>query len=139
MPEEIEIDTDKLRETIDEEIEHSGSKMLRWVSLTTAILAAVAAVASLRAGDTVNEALALKSDATRIQAQASRAPSRADRSTRGRPLATRFPPISIRPRHDTIPSKKKFRRRRRSSRTNAMRRSTRPLPFSKSTIISPPR
>ena len=71
MPEEIEIDTDKLRETIDEEIERSGSKMLRWVSLSTAILAAVAAVASLRAGDTVNEALALKSDATRIQAQAS--------------------------------------------------------------------
>jgi hypothetical protein len=71
MPEEIEIDTDKLRETIDEEIEHSGGKMLKWVSLSTAILAAIAAVASLKAGDTVNEALALKSDATRIQALAS--------------------------------------------------------------------
>jgi hypothetical protein len=71
MPEEIEIDTDKLRETIDEEIERSGGSMLRWVSLSTALLAAVAAIASLRAGDTVNEALALKSDATRIQAQAS--------------------------------------------------------------------
>jgi hypothetical protein len=71
MPEEIEIDTDKLRETIDEEIERSGSSLLRWVSLSTAILAAIAAMASLRAGDTVNEALALKSDATRIQAQAS--------------------------------------------------------------------
>ena len=71
MPEGPEIDTDKLRETIDAEIEKEGSGMLRWVSLTTALLAAVAAVASLRAGDTVNEALALKSDATRIQAQAS--------------------------------------------------------------------
>jgi hypothetical protein len=71
MPEGPEIDTDKLRETIDEEIERSGSSMLRWVSLTTALLAAIAAVASLRAGDTVNEALALKSDATRIQSQAS--------------------------------------------------------------------
>jgi hypothetical protein len=71
MPEEIEIDTDKLRETIDEEIERSGSRMLKWVSLSTAILAAVAAVASLKAGDTVNEALALKADATRIQALAS--------------------------------------------------------------------
>ena len=71
MPEEIEIDTDKLRETIDEEIERSGRSMLRWVSLSTALLAAIAAVASLRAGDTVNEALALKSDATRIQAEAS--------------------------------------------------------------------
>ena len=71
MPEGPEIDTDKLRETIDEEIEHSGGSMLRWVSLSTALLAAVAAVASLRAGDTVNEALALKSDATRILALAS--------------------------------------------------------------------
>ncbi len=71
MPEGPEIDTDKLRETIDDEIERSAKGMLRWVSLTTALLAAVAAVASLRAGDTVNEALALKSDATRIQAQAS--------------------------------------------------------------------
>lgn len=71
MPEEPEIDTDKLRETIDEEIERSGSSMLRWVSLSTALLAAVAAIASLRAGDTVNEALALKSDATRVQAEAS--------------------------------------------------------------------
>lgn len=71
MPEEPEIDTDKLRETIDEEIERAGSRMLRWVSLSTALLAAVAAVASLRAGDTVNEALALKADATRLQAQAS--------------------------------------------------------------------
>jgi hypothetical protein len=71
MPEEIEIDTDKLRETIDEEIEHAGGSFLRLVSLSTAILAAIAAVASLRAGDTVNEALALKSDATRIQALAS--------------------------------------------------------------------
>lgn len=71
MPEGPEIDTDNLRETIDKEIEREGSGMLRWISLSTAILAAVAAVASLRAGDTVNEALALKSDATRIQAQAS--------------------------------------------------------------------
>jgi hypothetical protein len=33
MPEEIEIDTDKLRETIDEEIGRSGSSLLRWVSM----------------------------------------------------------------------------------------------------------
>ncbi len=68
MPEEIEIDTDKLRETIDTEIEHHGGSLLRWISLSTALLAAVA---SLRAGDTVNEALALKADATRLQAEAS--------------------------------------------------------------------
>ncbi len=72
MPEEIEIDADKLRETIDEEVERAGGgKLLRWISLTTALLAALAAIASLRAGATVNEALLLKTESTRLQAQAS--------------------------------------------------------------------
>ena len=71
MPEEIEIDTDSLREKIDEQREKSGGSFLRWISLTTALLAALAAIASLKAGATVNEALVLKTDATRLQAQAS--------------------------------------------------------------------
>ncbi len=71
VPEGPEVDTDKLRETIDEEIEKEGSKLLRAVALTTAILAALAAIASLKAGATVNEALALKTEATRLQAEAS--------------------------------------------------------------------
>jgi hypothetical protein len=71
VPEEIEVDTDRLREAIDEEIEHKEGPLLRWISLTTAILAALAAIASLRAGSTVNEALVLKTEATRLQAQAS--------------------------------------------------------------------
>jgi hypothetical protein len=71
VPEGPEVDTDKLREAIDEEASHSRGSLLRWISLSTALLAAIAAVASLRAGDTVNEALALKTDATRIQGQAS--------------------------------------------------------------------
>jgi hypothetical protein len=71
MPEGPEVDTDKLRETIDEEIEKEGGTLLRTVALTTAILAALAAVASLKAGATVNEALALKTEATRLQAEAS--------------------------------------------------------------------
>ena len=71
VPEGPEIDTDKLRETIDEEIEKEGSTLLRTVALTTAILAALAAVASLKAGGTVNEALALKTESTRLQAEAS--------------------------------------------------------------------
>jgi hypothetical protein len=71
MPEEAEVDLDKLRETIDAELEHGGGRMLRWISLTTAVLAALAAVASLRAGATVNEALVLKTEATRLQAEAS--------------------------------------------------------------------
>lgn len=45
MPEEIEIDSDKLRETIDEEVERAGGgRILKWISLTTAILAALAAL-----------------------------------------------------------------------------------------------
>ena len=71
MPEEIEIDTDKLHEAIHEEVEKEGGALLRTVALTTAIFAAIAAVASLEAGGTVNEALALKTEATRLQAEAS--------------------------------------------------------------------
>jgi hypothetical protein len=74
MPEESEIDTDKLREAIDEEIERDGkgsARLVRWIALTTAILAALAAIASLEAGATVNEALVLKTESTRLQAQAS--------------------------------------------------------------------
>jgi hypothetical protein len=71
VPEEIEIDTDQLREAIDTEIERQGGRLLRWISLTTALLAALAAIGSLRAGATVNEALLLKTESTRLQAQAS--------------------------------------------------------------------
>jgi hypothetical protein len=71
VPEEIEIDTDTLRETIDQEIERQGGSLLRWISLSTALLAALAAIGSLRAGATVNEALLLKTESTRLQAEAS--------------------------------------------------------------------
>jgi hypothetical protein len=71
VPEEIEIDTDHLRETVAEEIERQGGSLLRWISLTTALLAALAAIGSLRAGATVNEALLLKTESTRLQAEAS--------------------------------------------------------------------
>jgi hypothetical protein len=74
MPEEAEIDTDSLREKIDDEIEHrEGSQrtLTRTIAVTTSILAAFAAIASLRAGATANEALVLKTEATQLQAQAS--------------------------------------------------------------------
>jgi hypothetical protein len=71
MPEEIEIDTDSLREEIDQELEKNRGSLLRWISLTTAILATLAAIASLKAGATVNEALVLKTEATNLQTQAS--------------------------------------------------------------------
>jgi hypothetical protein len=71
MPEDIEIDTDGLRETIDHEIERQAGSLLRTIALTTALFAALAAIASLEAGGSVNEALALKTEATRLQAEAS--------------------------------------------------------------------
>jgi len=71
MPEGPEVETDKLQEDIHEETEREGGRLLRTIALTTALLAALAALASLRAGATVNEALLLKTEATRLQAEAS--------------------------------------------------------------------
>jgi len=71
MPEGPEVDLDTLHETIREEMEREGGRLLKGVALTTALLAALAAIASLRAGATVNEALVLKTEATRLQAEAS--------------------------------------------------------------------
>jgi hypothetical protein len=71
MPEGPEVETEKLHEAIHEELEREGGRFLRAIALTTALLAALAALASLRAGATVNEALALKTEATRLQAEAS--------------------------------------------------------------------
>jgi hypothetical protein len=71
MPEASEIETEKLHEAIHEELEKEGGAFLRNIAITTAVLAALAAIASLRAGGTVNEALRLETAATRLQAQAS--------------------------------------------------------------------
>ena len=71
MPEGPEVDTDKLHESIQERLEEEGGSFLRRVALTTAVAAAFAAVASLQAGATINEALVLKTEATRLQAEAS--------------------------------------------------------------------
>ncbi len=71
MPEEPEVETEKLRDAILEELEKEGGRLLRTIALTTALLAAFAAVSALRAGATANEALVLKTEATRLQAEAS--------------------------------------------------------------------
>jgi Domain of unknown function (DUF4337) len=71
MPEGPEIETEKLRETVTEELEREGSSFLKQIALSTAILAAFAAVAALLAGSTVNEALVAKTEATILQAKAS--------------------------------------------------------------------
>ena len=71
MPEGPEVETDKLHEQIHEELERVGGSLLKAIALSTALLAVFAAVAALRAGSTVNEALVLKAEATRLQAEAS--------------------------------------------------------------------
>ncbi len=71
MPEAPEVETEKLHEAIHEELEKEQSGFLKAIALTTAHLAALAAVASLRAGATVNEALVRKTEATRLQGEAS--------------------------------------------------------------------
>src|SRR2546428_11316443 len=71
MPEEPEVETEKLHEAVHEEREREGSRFLKQIALSTAVLAALASVASLKAGGTVNEALALKTDATRLRTEAS--------------------------------------------------------------------
>jgi hypothetical protein len=71
MPEGPEVETEKLHEAIHEEVERQGGGFVRAIALTTALLAALAALASLRAGATVNEALVLKTEAAVLQSKAS--------------------------------------------------------------------
>jgi hypothetical protein len=71
MPEEIEVDTEKLHESIKEKLEREGGGFLRRIAVTTAVLAVLAAIASLQAGTTINTALFLKTEAVRLQSEAS--------------------------------------------------------------------
>ena len=69
VPEEPEVENAEVRE--EEEAEREGRTLLKAIALTTALFAALAAVAALRAGGTVNEALMLKTEATQLQSEAS--------------------------------------------------------------------
>jgi hypothetical protein len=71
MTEGPEVDTDRLHETIHEELEREGNRLTRIIAVTTAIFAAIAAVAALEAGGSANEALTLQTEATRLQVEAS--------------------------------------------------------------------
>ena len=79
MPEEAELETNELRETLHElqeerverEAEEKRDAWIRWIALTTAGLAVVAALASLQSGALVNEAVIAKQDATIFQGKAS--------------------------------------------------------------------
>ena len=71
MPEGPEIETENLHEAIKEELEREGGSFLKQIALTTALLAAVAAVAALKAGATANEAIFFKAESAKLQSQAS--------------------------------------------------------------------
>ena len=71
MTEAPEVDTDRLHEAIHEELEHEGGRLIKIIAVTTALFAAIAAVAALLAGGTANEALMLETEATRLQVEAS--------------------------------------------------------------------
>lgn len=74
MPENIDIDTDNLRERIAEEHERSGESWIRYVGLSAALFAVIAAISALRSGDLINEALIhqIKASDTWNEYQASR-------------------------------------------------------------------
>ena len=68
MPEEIEVPTEQLHETMKEEAEHhEHERPLRWigqVALSSALIAVMAALASLLAGHDANEAMLEQMQAT---------------------------------------------------------------------------
>jgi len=74
MPEGPDLDKelDRVRESIDEarEEEREDRGFLRRVSLSTALIAVLAAVAALQAGDTINQALLIKNDAMATRTEA---------------------------------------------------------------------
>jgi hypothetical protein len=76
MPEDIEVETDKLREQVDEarEDHERSAPWVRYVGLGAAFFAVIAAVAALRSGDLINEALIaqIKASDTWNEYQASR-------------------------------------------------------------------
>ncbi len=72
MPEEIELNPHEDTERVHENAHgHHDGGWLRWVPLSTALLAAVAAVAALQSGAFVNEALLVQSKGVQFQSQAS--------------------------------------------------------------------
>jgi hypothetical protein len=69
VPEEPEVENAELREESEED--RQGRALLKAIALTTALFAALGAIAALMAGGTVNEALVLKTEAAQLQNEAS--------------------------------------------------------------------
>ena len=55
--EEAEVPLEHLHEHVKESAEHTGEAWISWVALSTAILAVLAAIASLLSGEYANEAM----------------------------------------------------------------------------------
>jgi non-ribosomal peptide synthetase component F len=70
MPEGPEVETESLQEKIHEGAQREGNGLLKAIALSTALFAALAALASMQASDSVNRALVLKSEANRLQTEA---------------------------------------------------------------------
>ena len=70
----MEIDTDRLQDQIKEEHERAGEGWIRYVGLSAALFAVIAAVSALRSGNLINEALIaqIKASDTWNEYQASR-------------------------------------------------------------------
>ncbi len=64
MPEEIEVPTEHLHETLHEKAEEGGPRWIAQVAISSALLAVAAAVASLLAGHHANEAMLEQMQAT---------------------------------------------------------------------------
>ena len=76
MPEESEIGEVGVEKLGDEATEHARARShtnpwMRWLGLSTALFAVIAAIASLRAGHFADEALLRASEATLKQSEAS--------------------------------------------------------------------
>jgi hypothetical protein len=64
MPEEIEVPTEHLHETIKEHAEHEHARWISQVAISSALIAVAAAIASLLAGHHANEAMLEQMQAT---------------------------------------------------------------------------
>jgi hypothetical protein len=70
MPEE-DLETGELKEHLEHAVEHGGAGWTRYLSVSTAVIAVLAAVASLESGSYSNGAILVKNDGVLQQAKAS--------------------------------------------------------------------
>jgi len=98
--EEAEVPLEHLHEQVHETAKHSGEAWISWVALSTAILAVLAAIASLLSGEYANEAMmnqieaadqwsyyqakGIKSEVVDVKIALSGAPNESDESKRTR-------------------------------------------------------